>query len=380
MHAEHCSETHWPAPIRMIARGAVVFVLAIFITAIIPGGVAWIGGVFYKSGLIEHLPADIRLRYQNYEAEKNRLTTLSKSIDARLLNSTIEGSNVIHDLINAKEKIDARLSYMEQKAPIVLVPFYPQPFLFTGPYTALGLLLLVFSSGAPTTTHGRGIVAYAGLGGLIYVIYQIPLWIRNFVTTNEGRVIFAFPNADIYFGSFVTQEIVIFLFSCLLAACWYLWADVGHQARKAAAELEQKDSIFEIEIAEMVSDTFYLWVWHSLILALGFFFLTWFYWDAVHRYNDDRYLASAIIAHTLWGVSWILLSMRLFWIWRSWNRVRLRAIAELANAVESGASARCDSTLKLLAEAQPISHIQASIGWLGAAVSFVAPFVQAFFK
>lgn len=375
------SDTATPDSVYKFIRSVLLVVLtAVLATVLIPGIVAYSGGVFYKSGLIQHLPPDTKLHYQSYEEGKDRLRNLSESIDGALRDPSIRDKpREIRELIETKEKIETRLTTMERKPPVVLIPFYPQPsqFLFTGPYIALGLLLIFRSSISLTP---RRFLATMWLAILIYILYQTPLWIRNFVSTNEGRVIFAFPNADIHFGSFIIQELIIFGFSCLLAVCWYSWAEAGQHARRKAVELRSKGSVFDIALGEEVSDAYLQWTWYSLVLGLGFFFFTSFYWKLVHGYNDDRYLASAIIAHVLWGVSWALLSMPLFWIWRAWHHLRLRIISELATTREETGKAQSESKLKLLTESEPIGSVRAGIGWLGATVSFVAPIVQALFK
>jgi hypothetical protein len=377
--ASNCMHTVF----RSVVLAIIVILTAVLVTVLIPGIVAYSGGVFYKSGLIQRLPLDTKLRYQIYEGEKDSLHTISESIDAALRDPAMKAKpSEIRELLDTKEKLELRLTALERKAPVVLVPFYPQPnqFLFTGPYAALGLLLLVFSSGTRAIASPRRVFTLIRLAIFIYIFYQTPLWIRNFVTTNEGRVIFAYPNIDIHLGSFIVQEFIIFGFSSLLAACWYVWSETAHKARQKAAEFKCGASAFDMALSEEVSDTYLRWTWHSLVLGLGFFFFTSFYWNVVHRYNDDRYLASAVLAHLLWGISWALLSMPLFWVWRAWHHLRLRVISELATTTDERVKAQSDSMLKLLTEFEPIGGVRASIGWVGATLSFVAPIVQAFFK
>ena len=52
----------------------------------------------------------------------------------------------------------------------------------------------------------------------IYVLYEWPLWARNFIFASHGRTLYAYTNFDIHPGSFIVQEMVIFGFCQLLAS------------------------------------------------------------------------------------------------------------------------------------------------------------------
>jgi hypothetical protein len=377
--ADHPRESM--SSIRLIYAAASVLVISVFVTVVIPGMVAYHGGVFNLGGVVKRLKPEPLKQYQAYEATERDLEAISKSINARLRQAD-SVPETIRQWLSVKQELDARLASLRPKPPIVVLPFSAQPnlFLFTGPYAALALLLFVVPANpldAKPRSSGLGVVR---LALVIYAIYEAPSYDRNFVSTDAHRVIYAYANRDIYLGSFITQELVIFGFSVLLAGCWYRWAVDGKRMYDRATQFEHDASVFDLQLAELLSETYIRWAWQSLILLLGFFFFTSFYWDVVHGYGDQRYFASAVLAHLLWGVSWVLLSVPLFWTWRVWNRMSRRAISELAQATEDGTERSAEVKLNLLAKFEPIGDLRTSIGWVGAVVSFVTPLALGLLK
>jgi hypothetical protein len=271
--------------------------------------------------------------------------------------------------------------------------------LWPGIYTSLGILVILCSPNDWNWNRPR--VQHAlSLGAIIYVFYEWPLWVRNFILGNHGRMVYAYPNYDIDPASFWCQELTVLGFAVLIAALWLQWSE---QATSISREVKQEEDgptygVFAAQAAARLVEHYSKWTYSSVILALGFLFFTNFFWSLVAKYHDQRYLLSAVLAHSLWGVSWVAMSLPTWQLWLDWGRRRsIEMERVLKNREQQGESpsavpseqdsspkglhpANADELSKMIGEADPIKALNFGIANLTAAVSFVLPLIQFFIK
>jgi hypothetical protein len=121
------------------------------------------------------------------------------------------------------------------------------------------------------------------LGVVTYVFYEWPLWLRNLVLSDEGRVVYAYPSIDINPASFVMQELIILGFCLLLSVIWRQWAAylVLAQSDDPADHDGYIAVLTDPQAAISFREIFARWLSCSGLLALAFAGLTAFYWDLV---------------------------------------------------------------------------------------------------
>jgi hypothetical protein len=358
---------------RIIRTALVVAIISFLWTLVMPGIVAGIGGVFYREGVLRKLPEKIQNQVKEFNDEQARLKGQIVAVDVALAKAVAESPAAVPGLLQFRNHTDELLR--KSTPEISVVPFHLNPILLLFPvlYTCLGWLTIIFApprSGALWATLRSP--WFWIVGALIYVLFEWPLWVRNFVLTNEGRTVYAYPNFDVHPGSFVAQEFIIAGFALLLSLLWSQWIAYYATIRDG---LKTEGPAFQeilrgIEAQELKA-MFIRWQIASVILALGFLFFTYTYWTLVAGYRDQRYLLSAIMSHLLWAVSWALLSMPLFAKWRHWSTLRRQAIAEISKTdlpIDERRFA-VDSILNL----HPLSSVSMSVSGVVSAVSFILP-------
>lgn len=374
------------SPAKAIVPMLWIHILAIVLTLLMPGFVAKLGHVFYEEETIERLPAAAKQKHGEFLKKQDRLRSrvdqLERQIDRLLAASVIDAR--IPSLIETKRKVSDELRSL---VPVVRpIPFYlnPQMLVWPAVYTCLGWLVFVFRP--PRSKSFR-----AALGdrrtwwpiALAYVIYQWPLWFRNFLMTDEKRVIYAYPNDDVHLASLIVQEFVIFGFFILLGVLWRQWMDfydrrhrrLEHVSRLNKTSKDIAGRVLSRSMQGRVSSTFMHWIVASVILGLGFLPFTSFYWHVVSGINDSRYTLPAIVAHMLWGITWVILSLPLIETWQLWNRDRMDAISAMVTEDIEPAQEMA-ATLRLLSEAKPIAPGSVIAANVAAILSLLAPFLQ----
>ncbi len=376
-------------PLRTIVLSISIVLGAIIWTLLLPGIIAYVDGVLYDdASFLNHLPVDAQLQIKAFQHENEQFRSNIEKIELALREELTR-----KPAVNAKEVAELyRLwSTMKRdleasKPPISVIPFYlnPQMLLWPAIYSSLAILIFVIP---PYFVERQSllerIIKPLLLGFLIYFLYEWPLWARNVFKTH-GRKVYAYPNFDVDQGSFLSQELVILGFSVLLGFLWAQWTSFF----KIAKGKSQKDDLcyddpvrkaFDVRAASQISLLFTHWQFASLILAAGFFFFTQFFWNIVGRLNDQRYLLSALVAHLLWGVSWVLITLPLIESWRRWNRVRMEALRALAMEAHAG-NVDAKTTLDLLREVQPVAWTNLILTQFAAGISFLLPLAQVFLK
>lgn len=367
-------------PLEFMGRCLFVIGVALFLTLIIPGFVANSGDVFYRQGIINKLQKTEQDKLNAYESQQEQRRKQIEQMDLYLTSTpqTEISPERLSSLIQLRAFIKGE--YDAAKPPISVIAFHlnSQILLWPGLYATLGCLALLLrphTSSAKFSKVFPKIIIYAAG---IYVFYQWPLWMRNFVLSNEGRTIFAFSNYDIHRLSFFTQEAVILGFCFLVSTIWRQWAQFFNERQKELTK-EASDPVaraLDNDASERLSKTFMWWQICSVVLAAGFLFATNFYWTIVERYNDPRYLFSAIIVHLLWGLTWILLSLPLAITWVTWERNRVRALESLLLRRKDISLEKYEHTRQLLTELRPLGSINVSLSAIGAITSFLLPLLN----
>lgn len=367
-------------PLRTLAIAGLISVGALFVTVLFPGWVAYKSGVLYLHTMQKKIPVDAQKQLD--EAEMNRKGAIQQlqNLEALLRKNISEGviTSELTLLFETKARLQKDIDGM--KAPVVLMPYYlsPQTLLWPAIYSCLGwLIVLLAPSGRPPFASWR-FRQIAFMAVLLYVFYEWPLWFRNFVLENERRVVYAYPNWDIDKASFFVQEGIILGFCILLACLWNQWS-MAYLARRAELDTDDGDpleSALDARRARRLATTYLHWTVCSLVLALGFVFFTDFFWNLVGKVKDQRYLLSAVLAHLLWGVSWIFISLPLLVTWIDWNETRRTALEHLA-ATRALSDEQKATYSSMLREFEPISQLRFTTANLTAAISFLLPIASA---
>lgn len=415
--------TKWDT-IRTGVKIFLVIWIPLLLTVIVPGIVAYWGAAFDETGLIcrVHQLADspAKRKAEEYLSKKCALTKLSEGINERLL-GTIDNRNrpsllfcqncteknrlyvpdshipsepvvlpsTATELIQIRDRVEAALKALDEKPDVFLIPFYPRPYMFL--YTPLFLALLVLlwfeafqlierSDCHKGITLGRNV----WIGFLVYSPFLLSTVFRHWLTrydlgNPEGRIVFAYANWDIWLPSLAIQEIIAFVICCLLVRCWNLWYESGLKVSdEMTPKVESIKSTADrrvnlVKQSELLSEAYIRWIACSVVLGIGFLAFTSFYWHLVQAYRDYRYVADAAIRHLLWGASWVLLSMPLYWRWRGWEQARLDAMLDVVGSPPNGGG---EGLLKAIAELEPVGRLRFIAGGLAVAVAFVAPVFQ----
>jgi hypothetical protein len=190
-------------------------------------------------------------------------------------------------------------------------------------------------------------------------------------------VFFGAANLDIDPWGFFAQEILGLTVSLLLAVIWIKW--IGHFLERSAKIQKSVDDPISgaldwSSLAEL-SRAFIHWQISSIVLAGGFIPYLYFFWDAVLRAHDQRYVIAAITVQMLWATTWAIISLPLATTFYSWQSVRAAAICALGEmALKSDESSK--SVLETIKSLEPINPWNLAVTSVAFFVSFVAPLVQ----
>ena len=360
--------------------GSVLLILAasITLTLILPAIVAHTGSVFYKSDLIEKLSEPVRARLENSENERENIEGQIARLDEKLGHPQDLDPARVDSYVVLRNVLSERLSSISPSVSPIAFYLNPQMLLWPAIYACLGWLVTVFRPVKGQSLLRNKKAAWLGMTLVTYTLYEWPLWARNFLLSTDGRTVYAYPNADIHFASFVAQELVIFGFCSLLVTMWLQW---GEAYRRAAAEVRRSaEDSFGYAVSSKTLDglsrSFLYWQLSSIVLAIGFLFFTNFFWELVAKYHDVRYLLSAVMAHLLWAMSWCMLSLPLLVRWRAW--IHAKNVALTRNTEEDFARMDGASRERLLDKMRPLSGFGVSVSGMAAITSFVLPLVQLF--
>jgi hypothetical protein len=378
-------KTSWN-PLRVSRKLVLIPLASIVVGLIIPALIAYATGVFYSADIKGQINGKIKepakSKIKEFDEQKNQLELRIKAARQVVLRRTDKSPAEVAESINALKGLDAYETELENREPpLNVVPFFLNEIMliWAVEYTLLGWLILILNpaSLAPIKRWGRPL-ALITLG--LYVTYQWPNWMRNFVLTDEGRHVYAFANRDLSPWSFWTQEVNTTLYCLLLAVLWLQWAAFfDHRRSQLQVELGRNplEAALSASSLRRLSYTFLHWQACSVLLAVAFVFFTGTFWKFVVAHKDLRYIIPAITIHVVWGITWWLVSLPLLVTWYRWQWCRSQAIEALASH-GAGTKDEVELKLSLLAKAKPVEFWNLVASGVIAVASFVWPLVKPF--
>jgi hypothetical protein len=249
-------------------------------------------------------------------------------------------------------------------------------------YTFLGWLIVIFPP--PLKKEFAGTVTIKNILLLtvsIVILYRWPTWWRNTLLGQEKRILYGNSNFDVDPFGFVVQESLGAIVAFLVAIVWLQWSVYYRQIMARLSSMPNEEPIGEAlnpEISEEFSHMFLHWQIASILLTLSFLWYTVFFWQTVIVYRDWRYVLHAVIVHSMWVVTWIIISLPLLMTSYQWHKVRARAMAALAKAnLPEGYDP--DRLVVALDKLQPISTWNIAGSSIAVVVSLLVPFMKNFF-
>lgn len=374
------------SPLRVLRIVALTIAISLIGGVAIPGFISYREGVFYSSQIRNKLQGDPRTRLEQYESQKKQIEDQISQIDAYFVSPPAAQSVDTGSLITLRNQLQQQLDKL--RPPIYLSGFYFNRLMLLWPifYISMGLLILLID---PKEGKYESFIAQLKRTIPILLVlvplYRWPTWARNAFFNKEGRVVYAASNFDIAPWSFLTQEIQALFLAFLVAYTWQQWlSSYSSLQQQLKSELRQshEDSLkdaFDQRKLQRLSTTFFKWQVASVLLCIAFIGYTDFFWYYVIVIGDQRYLVHALIIHSMWAVTWIIISLPLFVTWYAWYSNRARAVSTLIFETNTTKVSQ-ETALRALSELQPIGFVNITTSGLLAVFSFVLPVIQSLIK
>lgn len=366
--------------LKLVAKGMIVMLVAAGLTLFAPGFIAVKDRVFQDADVQARLPASAARSLQAYTTQqnllKNNVAGLRGDLDALTDPRQQKDFDFYVQLLTERQKELADL-----QPPIFAKGFFlsPQMLLWPAIYTSLGCLLFCRPSPTKRRFRVKRILQTAALGAFVYFFYEWPLWTRNFLLGSTGRTVYAYSNYDIDPKSFFAQELMIFGFSLLIAAVWLRWSDAAADAKREVEATSQSEATYlNVHFVLSLQRAFFNWIIDSVVLGLGFAYFTTFFWSLVATYHDQRYIVSAFLAHSLWALTWVFLSIPAITLWTSLKERRLSTIENLMKLNRSIPGKSEQLNLDGLEKLESLAGVRISLAGIGAVVSLILPLLQLF--
>jgi len=330
--------------------------------------ISYFGGTFYIEDIKLKIPLKQKELLKQFDSEQKNIEQKIVRLESKL-NSAIDHDDHSNQMESFLKLIDAYKKEKENhKPPINLVPYYlnPQLFLWLGVYSACSLLIYFIYTAEKIRFKFQK--RQFTLASVLYIFYEWPLWMRNFVLTSRGRTVYAYPNVDIDVRSYFYQELIIFGF-CLLSSI-LICITVDRYSRVKAQSKDIIDINDFLTVSSYYSTSYRNWFINSTLLAIGFLSFTYFFWRLVFVYGDQRYVISAINAHVIWALCWIAISLNLFFYIQQFDKMKRELLRTNPD----------EKTLKIVMEHQPANNLTIIITGIGSITTFVAPMLKLFFE
>jgi hypothetical protein len=188
---------------------------------LVPSLVAYWSGVFYQTQierLFDQKQTTIP-EYAKYRDRVDRFKSLVSRADEAISHRDLSHATDLADLLRARDYY-AREGEKAQREFVAAPLFLNQLMLtWTAVYSCLGCIAFVLN---PETIRQTSVTFWKTASALVapYLLYQSPVWFRNFILNNEGRKVFSFANRDISFSAFLMQEVNTLLVFAILAIVW----------------------------------------------------------------------------------------------------------------------------------------------------------------
>ncbi|MGA3067023.1 MAG: hypothetical protein ABSF29_09270 [Tepidisphaeraceae bacterium] len=389
----------------LVSRGlkqtARIAVFAFFVGVAIPAAAALWHGVFYEECFVKRIgdnipksprSADWLSRIIAFQHETSALKSALRDLGISIRNADAElaKANCSESVVattQPSERLDSlvalqsKIAQALQDRPLVVVPFYGSLYtpLWFWTFLTIGVMLRVFYPGAIESILPRGEnIAYERwswkttwwVGAGIFLFFEWPSWYR-YAFPPRGEVI---PSA-LFYTNFYADKLSCFienaldlLYSVLLAAIWGQW--LSFYAKLKTWPLSDAGDDFARTIdpifARRLSAAFLHWVIMSTLLASSYVFDTVFYWRIVTASGGANSILQAVLEHTVWAVSWIILSLPLIYLYWSWTDMRAKALSGLNKKGEP-----TDGQRWLLEQSKPLSVWVVVVANAGAVIAFL---------
>ena len=360
----------------LVRFGAIVWISVIAGT-IIPAVVAARHHVFYQKDIEGQVIAHHVEPAASIQKEKDFLNTRLETINSEISSDLVaaSGSANFQGLVSFRSNIQKELSRLDEQ--IVVTPFFLNDLMvaWSAMYIALGTVLFIL---LPKIDTRPSIMSWkiALAVWAIYPLYQGPVWLRNFVLSNDQRRVYSFANYDICHASFWTQEINTVIWLLLLTLVWHRWFLLyKHRTNELARSADDPP---DIKSLTRLSDTFLHWQASSMVLALGFMVFTEVFWNLVIVNKDRRYLIPAVVVHVVWALSWMLATLPLFVTWQDFSRKKMRAMLARSQGNAKGPNAATD--VEALEKLSPVALWNGFGSAITAVLSFIFPIIHALIK
>jgi hypothetical protein len=309
-------------PLRLIGIIGVIFLLSVLLGVVIPGWLYHACGTFDEKDVLRHLPKEAASEWATYQSSIRDLQQPIDRINNRLIagSATLSPSDVLA-LIEGREKQQSALDKLSNSPPFHVSSFYLNSLMFLWPtmYACFACFACLLKLKYPVKRAiGSQLIVFAG----VWFVYRLPTWLRNLPPLwYIKRNVYANGNWDVSPFSFIVQEGQALIVSLLLAYIWInladffpYWCGIVLQHWKSIQSGELRP-----QFVEGLTALFIYWQVCSVLLAGAFVPYSLFFWNFVIDFKDQRYLASALIVHGLWGITWLLLSLPLAWSWYQWS-------------------------------------------------------------
>lgn len=372
--------------LRSFLKGLLVIIsLAVLWVFILPGLVAWQGGVFYDHQIKAKLTCSAAHEYQKYLLRRQALDDIEAQSIERLKHAS-DATKPFGEVQNLTDILRA-ISNAKQ---VIRAPIHPTGFLsdeagyvFFIHFIFLGILYLLSMPERPRIS-----IRLALLFGLaIYTLFAWPNWLRNFILNEyfpndptPGRTVYAWVHWDIDPLGFSLQEARIFSMFLFDAVLWQIWIShstwIDESARDWSAYRVKLDAF--ADRALLLTHEFYRWQNQSFLLICAFLPWTWFFWRKVYEQNDLRYTITAVSIHVVWAVSWFILSMSTIRIWRKWSDYRQKALNSVLGRARDDPDA--ERIMELFKDAAPVPALNVFGAGATVVISMLLPLLHVFFK
>jgi hypothetical protein len=367
-----------------LKRTAWVFAFAVFVGLVVPGAVAWSGGVFEEEGVRERLPSSAQEKLQAYRQETDRMRNEVRELSEHIVGHALtEEPRRLQQLREIRTELATRLAASEP--PVTTSGFYLGSTMHLWPVLSLCLGVLVFvlrpKAASDVFTRAERITTlYFSLAG--WLIYRSPSWFRNSPwMLKEERTFYADTHWDVHWPSYVVQEANAVIIAVLLAVCWRQWILFAHgvEAQLSHAPVtwsKSDDSAAIVKLVNSIGRLYVQWQACSIVLATAFLMYTMFFWHMVIEMKDDRYLTHATIVHTMWLITWLIISTPLALCWIKWTGIRNTTIIDMPEA-SPGNEEIAKARKEALQAVQPVGPANLVATIVASILSFAFPLLQA---
>lgn len=415
---------------RIITRTLLCGFISICIGYMVPALFAYLDNAFFEKEIIEKiqclskktcninestvLRGNDNNHCETHDKSKDELTVLCKNDDKhyetykksydflyKRQHDEEEPSNT-YSLSSNKKTSSFSVKMDTEKDKYVVLPIYKSSAYFVWPalFTSLWWLIFIFpeftrclwdENEISHYNHKLKIDAQAVIWSvMIFTAYLVPFLFRNEFTGNLDRIIFAYTNKDICKICYYTLWFHGAIFSISLSAIWKAWSAYFSECKNTIYSISIHDEKLTIEtiatsvitIKRYVSICFAQWQIASIMLGLGFIFYSSYFWILISKYGDSRYIIDGVIIHSLWAITWVVISLPIMYIWIAWHRetIKLRKTLLLKDKeyIKNDAGKNCENDIGIsdIMTTSPIGIWNLIVSSIAAVVSFFAPLFQ----